>query len=121
MTEILAVVQPQDSDFLWCAGYAYRDSTDEESGKYAVVFKMDQDGDIKFLYKWGKYTGNPWVDTQQNHIQDVARAINYDDYRKEIVVLMEVTSPDLRPDYARYSAYSSASSDLLIVTIKTGG
>jgi hypothetical protein len=121
MTEILSVVQPQDSDSLWCAGYAYRDSTDEDSGKYAVVFKMDQDGEIKFLYKWGQYTGEPWYDTQQATIQDVARAINYDDRRKEIVVMMEVTSPDLRPDYSKYKEYSSTSSDILIVTIKTGG
>ena len=64
MTEILSAVQPQDSDYLWCAGYAYRDSTDEDSGKYAVIFKMDPDGDISFLYKWGTYTGNPDTDTQ---------------------------------------------------------
>jgi hypothetical protein len=52
---------------------------------------------------------------------DVARAINYDDIRKEIVVLMEVTTPGLRPDYDKYKLYSNTSSDLLIVTIKTGG
>ena len=54
MTEILSAVQPKDSDNLWCAGYALRDSTNEESGRYAVVFKMDQDGEIEFLYKWGQ-------------------------------------------------------------------
>lgn len=34
---------------------------------------------------------------------------------------MEVTSKDLRPDYDKYSAYSSLNSDILIVIIKTGG
>lgn len=121
MTEILSAVQPQDSDFLWCAGYAYRDSTDDDSGKYAVIFKMDQDGDIKFLYKWGQYTGVTATDSNAAAIHDVARAINYDDVRKEIVVLLEVTSEGLRPDYSKYSAYSANSSDILIVTIKTGG
>jgi hypothetical protein len=121
MTEILSAIQPQDSDFLWCAGYAYRDSTDDDSGRYAVVFKMDQDGEIKFLYKWGEFTGVTSTDSNAAAIHDVARAINYDDIRKEIVVLMEVTSKGLRPDYSKYSTYSANSSDILIVTIKTGG
>ena len=121
MTEILSAVQPQDSDFLWCAGYAYRDSTDDDSGKYAVVFKMDQDGDIKFLYKWGQYTGDVKLDSSANKNIDVARAINYDDMRKEMVVLFEVTSKGLRPDYDSYSDSSANSSDIMIVTIRTGG
>jgi hypothetical protein len=53
---------------------------------------MDQDGDIKFLYKWGQYTGVVKTDSNAAAVRDVARAINYDDYRKEVVVLMEVTS-----------------------------
>jgi hypothetical protein len=121
MSEIVDAVQPQDSDFLWCAGYAYRDSSDDSSGKYAVVFKMDQDGEIKFLYKWGQYTGSPIVDSNQPLIRDIARAINYDDVRKEIVVLFEVTSAGLRPDYDKYATYSANSSDIMIVIIKTGG
>ena len=121
MTEILSAVQPFGSDFLWCAGYALRDSTNEESGRYAVVFKMDQDGEIKFLYKWGQYTGVSATDSNAFANNDVARAINYDDFKKEVIVLMEVTSKDLRPDYDKYSAYSSLNSDILIVIIKTGG
>jgi hypothetical protein len=120
MTEILSAVQPGDSDILWCAGYAYRNSIDDDSGKYAVVFKMDQDGDIKFLYKWGEHVGKTEIDSDVA-ISDVARAINYDDVRKEIVVMLEVTSPGLRPDYSKYSSYSANSSDILILTIKTGG
>jgi hypothetical protein len=121
MSEILAAVQPQDSDSLWCAGYNYRDSTDDESGRYAVVFKMDQDGDIEFLYKWGEYIGVTDLDSNARLNHDVARAIKYDDIRKEIVVLMEVTSAGLRPNYDKYSAYSANSTDVLIVTIKSGG
>ena len=59
---------------------------------------MDSDGDIKFLYKWGSRTDVGSVDAADTN-NDVARAINYDDIRKEIVVLMEVTSEGLRPDY----------------------
>ena len=81
---------------------------------------MDSDGDIKFLYKWGQRSNTGSVDAADLN-NDVARAINYDDIKKEIVVLMEVTSPGLRPNYEKYGEYSKASSDLLIVTIKTGG
>lgn len=102
MSDIVSAVQPQDSDFLWCAGYAFRNPADEDAGRYAVVFKMDSDGDISFLYKWGsrKDIGDKDAENVNN---DVARAINYDDIRKEIVVLMEVTSEGLRPDYQKYS------------------
>lgn len=92
MTEILSAIQPEKSAFLYCAGYAFRDSTNEESKRYAVVFKMDQEGDIKFLYKWGQYTE---LEDEAEHSQtadDVARAIAFDDITKDIVVLLEVTS-----------------------------
>lgn len=82
---------------------------------------MDQDGEIKFLYKWGQHIGSPILDSNLVTSNDIARAITYDDMRKEMVVLMEVTSQGLRPDYEKYYEYSAASSDLLIVTIKTGG
>lgn len=62
---------------------------------------MDSDGDIKFLYKWGSRADNGVSDAEDPN-KDVARAINYDDIRKEIVVLMEVTSEGLRPDYQKY-------------------
>lgn len=86
---------------MWCAGYAFRNPADEDAGRYAVVFKMDSDGDIKFLYKWGSRVDNGELDAADPN-NDVARAINYDDIRKEIVVLMEVTSEGLRPDYQKY-------------------
>jgi len=37
------------------------------------------------------------------------------------VVLLEVTSPGLRPDYDDYAKWSNKSSDLLIIVMKTGG
>ena len=97
MSEILSVVQPDNNDFLWCAGYAYRDN-DIPSNRIAVVMKMDDDGDIKFVKQWGTYNVDPSTITKD----DVARAINYDAGRKEIVVLMEVHSEGLRPDYEDY-------------------
>jgi hypothetical protein len=36
-------------------------------------------------------------------------------------VLFEVTSAGLRPDYDKYYEYSALSSDILIMTITTGG
>jgi hypothetical protein len=117
MSEILSVVQPPKNDFLWCAGYAYRDN-DNPSNRIAVVMKMDDDGDIKFVKQWGDYNADPTTLT----VDDVARAINFDEQRKEIVVLMEVHSTPLRPDYKGYSdCCSTTQSDLLIIRMKESG
>jgi len=103
MSEILSVAQPNNNDNLWCAGYAYRDN-DNPSDRIAVVMKMDDDGDIKFVKQWGKSVGTPGsVET----VDDVARAINFDEKRGEVVILLEVHSEALRPDYSDYSSCCS--------------
>ena len=53
---------------------------------------------------------------------DVARAINYDSERSEIVVLLEVKSQGLRPDYTNYqTCCGTTQADLLIMRLKENG
>jgi hypothetical protein len=49
MSEIISAVQPPNTNQLWYAGFAYRDNDGPENGKLAVVMKMDDDGEIKFV------------------------------------------------------------------------
>jgi hypothetical protein len=51
----------------------------------------------------------------------VCKAVTYDDRRKEVVLLLEVTSPSLRPDYNRYSSSSGDNKDLLIIRMSESG
>jgi hypothetical protein len=106
MSEILSVAQPNNNDNLWCAGHAYRDN-DNPSNRIAVVMKMDDDGDIKFVKQWGQSVGDSATLPSSITVDDVARAINFDEKRSEIVVLMEVHSESLRPDYSDYSTCCS--------------
>jgi hypothetical protein len=106
MSEILSVAQPNNNDNLWCAGYAYRDN-DNPSNRIAVVMKMDDDGDIKFVKQWGDSVGDSATAPSSITIDDVARAINFDEKRSEVVVLLEVHSEALRPDYSDYSTCCS--------------
>lgn len=55
MNEILSVSRPEKSDSIYCAGYAYRDYSAPVE-RYATVFKMDSNGEIAFLYRWGQMT-----------------------------------------------------------------
>ena len=52
---------------------------------------------------------------------DTCRGIDYDKDNREIVLIMEVTSENLRPDYYLYSQYSGTKRDLLIMTMKEDG
>jgi hypothetical protein len=61
---------------LWFAGDAYRDN-ENPTNRIAVVMKMDVDGDVWFVKQWGNYAD----DTTTENVDDVARAINYDEKR----------------------------------------
>jgi len=76
------------------------------------MFKMDDSGEILFLYMFGSRNTDNY---------DTCRGIDYDQENREIVMIMEVTSPNLRPDYYLYKDYSGANRDLLIVTMKADG
>jgi len=53
MSEILTVVQPPNKNFMFCGGYSYRDN-DNPNQRIAVIMKIDDDGDIKFVKQFGK-------------------------------------------------------------------
>lgn len=53
MSEILTVVQPPNKNFMFCGGYSYRDN-DNPNARIAVIMKIDDDGDIKFVKQFGK-------------------------------------------------------------------
>ena len=64
------------------------------------------------MYSWGE--GNTYQ-------PDLCRSITFDEQKKEVVLLIESTSGSLRPDYSKYSTYSSLNADTLIMIIKDGG
>lgn len=72
--------------------------------------KVSTDGDLQFVQVWGE-SGN----------YDSCRAVSFDENRREVVFMLQTTSPSLRPDYSRYSKYSGSNSDILIITMKESG
>lgn len=61
------------------------------------MMKFDENGVVQFLYRWGE-----GADKQP----DNCRAIDYDYTKSEVVIMLETTSPSLRPDYSQYSTWS---------------
>jgi hypothetical protein len=76
------------------------------------MFKMDEEGRVLFLYMFGNRNAGEY---------DTCRGIDYDADNREIVLIMEVTSASLRPDYDLYKQYSEGKRDLLIMTMKADG
>lgn len=111
MNEIYSFVQPpNDKDYIYACGYKWEDPT-KETYRRAATMKMSTDGFVQFLHVWGTSVTS----------KDVCRAVSYDQTRNEVVYLFETTSSQLRPNYNRYSAYSAANSDALIVTMRPSG
>jgi len=54
-------------------------------------------------------------------MNDVCRAITYDEDNGNIVMALEAMSPHLRPSYTSYSAYSDLNSDVVIILMKDNG
>lgn len=76
------------------------------------MFKVSDRGQMQYMYRWGEgLTDQP----------DNCRSITYDYSKNEVVLLVEATSPGLRPDYSKYSTYSSLNSDSVIIIMKDGG
>lgn len=113
MSEIYSFVQPaDDKQWIYGCGYKWEDPT-KETYRRAVTMKMSTEGYVQFLHVWGTMTNVQNTDT--------CRAVSYDEQRSEVVFLMETTSSELRPDYSKYSKYSGANADALIVTMSPGG
>jgi hypothetical protein len=108
MTGINSLVQPELTGNLFACGYL---DTGASGGSYAVVYRFDDNGVPKLFYRWGDGSTN----------KDTCQSIRYDRVRKELVMLLEVTSPSLRPDYNTYSSESGNNKDLLIVRMSESG
>jgi 1,4-alpha-glucan branching enzyme len=94
MNEIYSFVQPDRSDKIYACGFRWKDAKTTQDRSTASMFKMNDQGEVLFLYMFGSR------DTDQ---YDTCRGIDYDVDNREIVLIMEVTSPNLRPDYYLYS------------------
>jgi hypothetical protein len=112
MTDVLAYVQPEGQRYIYACGYAFEDATTDSTNKRAVMFKVSDDGDMQYMYRWGQGLAEQ---------PDNCRSIAYDYQQKHVVALLEATSPNLRPDYAKYQRYSEKNSDTVLIIMKDGG
>lgn len=100
---------------------------------FAVIFKMDLDGNILRFYQLGNaifpFTTTPPAAPMT--YRDTCRAITYDSTRREAVAILEVTSPSLRTAYKSAAASVGVApksqtplnefSDTLIITMDDSG
>jgi len=109
---------------LYMCGWAYFDPT-SETPVFASMFKMDDQGDIKYFYTFGdvhtKTTGGNPNAPVVTSMTDVCRAITYDEDAGLVVMALEVMSPHLRPSYSSYQAYSDQNSDVVIILMRDNG
>jgi len=114
MNEIYSFVQPPRSNKIFACGFKYIDQLTNPDARLASVFKMDDQGDVSYVYVFGNRA-------KTSKGKDICRAIDYDPDNREIVMMLEVTTPELRPDYYLYSRYSAKNKDILIVTMNDDG
>ena len=97
MNEIMSYVQlPRGRDeeaYLYACGYAYNNPYTQQN-RYASMFRLSTKGTIEsdYLYMWGDRSEDSQTD-------DVCKSITYNEYFDELVLLLEVTSNDLRPGF----------------------
>jgi len=83
MNEIYSFVQPPLDDWIYTCGYVWDDPS-LETYKRAVTMKVNTDGQLQFLHKWGT--------TYKTNNKDACRAVNYDSGRGEVVFMIETTN-----------------------------
>jgi hypothetical protein len=118
MHEIYSFVQPDLDDWIYACGYRWdldAQNIPKETFKRAVTMKVNTDGQLQFLHRWGKNAQNG-ADQK-----DTCRAVSYDKTRGEVVFMMEVTSDSLRPSYSQYSSFSAGDADIFIAVMRSGG
>jgi hypothetical protein len=103
INDILAYVQPEQQDHIYACGYAFQDMTQDTLNKYATMFKMSTDGDVQYIRRWGEWES----DTSSTDVSaDVCRSITYDEGNRQVILLLEVRSLNLRPSSNIYSTQS---------------
>ena len=111
MHEIYSFAMPESGSWIYACGYRWDDPS-AESSRTAATMKVSEDLEVQFLPLWG---------TQGADNKDVCRAVTFDEQKKEVAFMLEVTSSTLRPDYSRYQRYSSSNTDVLIITMRESG
>jgi len=97
MNEIMSYTQlPNGWDeeaYLYACGYAYSNPFENDK-RYASMFRLSTKGAIEFdyLYWWGDRD-------EDSETDDICKSITYNEYFDELVLLLEVTSEELRPEY----------------------
>jgi hypothetical protein len=112
MHAINSMVQPAGSSLIYACGFTIVNSGDDiENVDYyhrASMVKVDEQGHIKYLYQWGgEY--------------DTCKGITFNDEKKEITLILEVTSEALRPKYKSYSNAEKLAGEILIITMTENG
>lgn len=91
---------------------------------FAVLFKMDLDGNLLRFYQVGNAVNSP-LPAGGTGPRDTCRAIAYDSTRREVVAILEVTSPTLRtthkPDVPGKTAIDQISDTLILTMDDSGG
>ena len=116
MSDILSYVQPEGQAFIYACGFAFQDMTSESDNRYASMFKMSTDGTVEFIRRWGQYRNSP----PYPGAADVCRSISYDSSSKELVMLLDGHSQNLRPRYRGWqNSYNYT--DMVIVRMSESG
>jgi len=112
MNEIYSyAIADDDKQWIYGCGYKWVDPT-QETFRNAVTMKMSNKGQVQFLDVWA----GAMVDQR-----DTCRAVTYDEGKREVVFMLEVTSNVLRPNYDSVYKYSADRADAHIVTMRPGG
>lgn len=58
MNDIVSYVAPVNHEFIYTCGYAYVDATTESSNQKAVIMKVNDEGQVQYMYSWGQGLAN---------------------------------------------------------------
>ena len=113
INDILSFVQPDDNkNYIYACGFAFQDMTNEAgNNKYASMFKMSTDGAVQYIRRWGQYR----VQAPSSFAADICSAIQWDSANRQVVLLLEAHSPNLRQRFSSSSLYNTT--DMVIVRL----
>lgn len=130
MNEIQSYIQPKNKGAIYACGYASQtvirkvpvDGKEQEQEfevYQSAMFKMSASkGELDYLYTWGQ--ANVYSGVEDVTHRDKCKVITYDYENREIVMMMETTNADLRPNLSQYKG-SIVYTDLVIITMSESG
>ena len=131
MNQIFSYVNPKGGRDLYACGFRYVDATTEKDTA-AVMFKMSlDDGSMEYLRTFGTQgkvqdtdpyaPPTHWQDPGVQTAKDSCVAIAYNEKDRELVLVLEVNHPALRPDFRSYPTKTKEQTDVMIVTVDSAG